>query len=150
MRAIITCSKCCALPRNLTITCSKCCAGHEICRIGNHRSMMDSAAWTQKMLKKISNNVLCWLPKTGSKNDIESQIRHVSPQAITAMPAATLPESAFILALGTPALRTVPPQTGLLAQRASRGCGNETFVRNKPADQPSSKRWRRDAHCHRT
>ena len=40
-------------------------------------------------------------PKTSSKNDIESQIRHVSPQAITAMPAATLPESAFILALGT-------------------------------------------------
>ena len=38
--------------------------------------------------------------------------------AITAVPAATLPESAFILALGTPALRTVPPQTGSLAQRA--------------------------------
>ena len=38
--------------------------------------------------------------------------------AITAVPAATLPESAFLLALGTPALRTVPPQTGSLAQRA--------------------------------
>ena len=30
-----------------------------------------------------------------------------------------MPESAFILALGTPALRTVPPQTGSLAQRAT-------------------------------
>ena len=38
--------------------------------------------------------------------------------AITAVPAATLPESAFLLALGTPVLRTVPPQTGSLAQRA--------------------------------
>ena len=38
--------------------------------------------------------------------------------ATTAMPAATLPESAFLLALGTPALRTVPPQTGSQAQRA--------------------------------
>ena len=31
---------------------------------------------------------------------------------------ATLPETAFLLALGTPAVRTVPPQTGSLAQRA--------------------------------
>ena len=38
--------------------------------------------------------------------------------AITAVPAATLPESAFLLALGTPAVRMVPPQTGSLAQRA--------------------------------
>ena len=36
----------------------------------------------------------------------------------TAVPAATLPESAFLSALGTPAVRTVPPQTGSLAQRA--------------------------------
>ena len=38
--------------------------------------------------------------------------------AISAVPAATLPDSAFLVALGTPALLTVPPQTGSLAQRA--------------------------------
>ena len=38
--------------------------------------------------------------------------------ALTAVPAATLPESTFLSALGTPAVRTVPPQTGSLAQRA--------------------------------
>ena len=46
-------------------------------------------------------------------NDIRRAV-----MAITAVPAATLPESAFLLALGTPALRTIPPQTGSLAQRA--------------------------------
>ena len=63
--------------------------------------------------------------------DSESAVTQTSPSyevkdndirravmAITAVPAATLPESAFLLALGTPALRTVPPQTGSLAQRA--------------------------------
>ena len=38
--------------------------------------------------------------------------------AISAMPAATLPDNAFPLALGTPALLTVLPQIGSLAQRA--------------------------------
>ena len=37
--------------------------------------------------------------------------------AIAAVPAATLPESPFLSALG-PAARMVPPQTGSLAQRA--------------------------------
>ena len=38
--------------------------------------------------------------------------------ALAAVPAATLPDSAFLSALGTPAARMVPPQTGSLAQRA--------------------------------
>ena len=61
----------------------------------------------------------------------------------TAVPAATLPESAFLSALGTPAVRTDKS----LAQRAI--SGNETCVRTKqsqswnrcrPENQPSSKK----------
>ena len=38
--------------------------------------------------------------------------------ALADLPAATPPDSQFLSALGTPALRNVPPQTGTLAQRA--------------------------------
>ena len=38
--------------------------------------------------------------------------------AIAELPSSTLPDSPFILALGTPAAQNVPPQTGTLAQRA--------------------------------
>ena len=38
--------------------------------------------------------------------------------ALAAVPAATLSDSVFLSALGTPAARMVPPQTGSLAQRA--------------------------------
>ena len=77
--------------------------------------------------------------------------------ALTTVPAATLPESPFLAALGTPAVRSAPPQTGSLAQRAIEEW-NETCVRTKQLqswnrcrleNQPSSKRWRKDAHCHR-
>ena len=56
--------------------------------------------------------------KTSPSYEVKDNDIRRAVMAITAMPAATLPESAFILALGTPALRTVPPQTGSLAQRA--------------------------------
>ena len=65
-------------------------------------------------------------------NDIRRAV-----MTITAVPAATLPESAFLLALGAPALRTVPPQTGSLAQRATEEW-NETCVRTK-----QSQSWNR-------
>ena len=68
------------LPRNLTITCSKCCAGHEICRMGNHRSVMDAPLGHRRCLK--NSKTMCSLaPKNWFQNDIESQIRHVSPPA---------------------------------------------------------------------
>ena len=38
--------------------------------------------------------------------------------AIADLPSSTLPDSPFILALGTPAAQNVPPQTGTSAQRA--------------------------------
>ena len=56
--------------------------------------------------------------KTSPSYEVKDNDIRRAGMAITAMPAATLPESAFLLALGTPALRTVPPQTGSLAQRA--------------------------------
>ena len=62
--------------------------------------------------------------------------------AITAVPAATLPESAFILTLGTPALRTVPPQTRSLAQRAIEEwernlCENKAILEQMQASRPA-------------
>ena len=56
--------------------------------------------------------------KTSPSYEVKDNDIRRAVMAITAAPAATLPESAFLLALGTPALRTVPPQTGSLAQRA--------------------------------
>ena len=47
------------------------------------------------------------------ENDIRRAVN-----AISNLPAATSPESPFLLALGTPNLHEVPPQTGTLAQRA--------------------------------
>ena len=47
----------------------------------------------------------------------ESDIRR-AVAAIADLPSSTLPDSPFILALGTPAAQNVPPQTGTLAQRA--------------------------------
>ena len=47
----------------------------------------------------------------------ESDIRR-AVAAITDLPSSTLPDSPFILALGTPATQNVSPQTGTLAQRA--------------------------------
>ena len=47
------------------------------------------------------------------ENDIRRAVA-----AIADLPSSTLPDSPFILALGTPAAQNVPPQTGTLAQRA--------------------------------
>ena len=56
--------------------------------------------------------------KTSPSYEVKDSDIRRAVMALTAVPAATLPESAFLSALGTPAVRTVPPQTGSLAQRA--------------------------------
>ena len=56
--------------------------------------------------------------KTSPSYEVKDSDIRRAVMAIAAVPAATLPESAFLLALGTPAARMVPPQTGSLAQRA--------------------------------
>ena len=56
--------------------------------------------------------------KTSPSYEVKDSDIRRAVMALTAVPAATMPESAFLSALGTPAVRTVPPQTGSLAQRA--------------------------------
>ena len=56
--------------------------------------------------------------KTSPSYEVKDGDIRRAVMALTAVPAAILPESAFLSALGTPAVRTVPPQTGSLAQRA--------------------------------
>ena len=63
--------------------------------------------------------------KTSPSYDVKDSDIRRAVTALTAVPAATLPESAFLSALGTPAVRTVPPQTGSLAQRAVRRVGTK-------------------------
>ena len=55
--------------------------------------------------------------KTSPSYEVKDSDIRRAVMAIAAVPAATLPESAFLSALGTPAARMVPPQTGSLAQR---------------------------------
>ena len=70
--------------------------------------------------------------------------------AIAAVPAATLPESAFLSALGTPAARMVPPQTGSLAQRAIEEWERnlcDFFFRPTPSWLPPGRSTRSIACC---
>ena len=77
--------------------------------------------------------------------------------AIADLPSSTLPDSPFILALGTPAAQNIPPQTGTLAQRAPEEwertlCENKAVaILARDASRPTGphpKRWRRNAYCH--
>ena len=86
----------------------------------------------------------------------ESDIRR-AVAAIADLPSPTLPDSPFILALGTPAAQNVPPQTGTLAQRALEEwertlCENKAvaILEQMQAGRPAliQKRWRRNAYCH--
>ena len=56
--------------------------------------------------------------KTSPSYDVKDTDIRRAVTALATVPAATLPKSPFLAALGTPAVRTVPPQTGSLAQRA--------------------------------
>ena len=56
--------------------------------------------------------------KTQASYEVQDTDIRRAATAISAMPAATLLDSAFQAALGTPTLLAIPPQTGSLAQRA--------------------------------
>jgi len=66
--------------------------------------------------------------------------------AIADLPSSTLPDSPFILALGTPTAQNASPQTGTLAKRALEEwertlCENKAALhRCKLADRSSSKK----------
>ena len=80
--------------------------------VWNKRYMEPKPGFTLQQLWADSESAIAQKTSPVKDNDIRRAV-----MATTAMPAATLPESAFLLALGTPALRTVPPQTGSQAQR---------------------------------
>ena len=74
------------------------------------------------------------------------------------MPAATLPDSAFLSALGTPAARMVPTTNGITGTTSYRRVGTKPVrkqsSRNPGADagwktSSDQERRRRNAHCHR-
>ena len=93
--------------------------------------------------------------RSSPSSDVKDSDIHRAVAALADLPSSTLPDSPFILALGTPAAQNVP-QTGTLAQRALEEWGRtyaktrqlRSLNRCKPADRPSSKRWRRNAYCH--
>ena len=56
--------------------------------------------------------------KTSRSNEVrDSDLRRVA-SAVATLPTSEMPDSAFLKALGTPGVQTVPSQTGSLAQRA--------------------------------
>ena len=95
----------------------------------NHRAPQWShnAVWNRKYMEPKTGYTLQQLwadsePAIGHKSSPsyevkESDIRR-AVAALADLPSSTLPDSPFVLALGTPAAQNVPPQTGTLAQRA--------------------------------
>ena len=56
--------------------------------------------------------------KTSRSNEVrDSDLRRVA-SAVATLPTSEMPDCAFLKALGTPGVQTVPSQTGSLAQRA--------------------------------
>ena len=84
--------------------------------VWNMKYMEPKAGFTLQQLWANSESAIA--QKTSPSYEVrDSDIRR-AVTALAAVPAATLPDSAFLSALGTPAARMVPPQTGSLAQRA--------------------------------
>ena len=84
--------------------------------VWNKKYMEPKPGFTLQQLWANSESAIA--QKTSPSYEVrDSDIRR-AVTALAAVPAATLPDSAFLSALGTPAARMVPPQTGSLAQRA--------------------------------
>ena len=84
--------------------------------VWNKKYMEPRPGFTLQRLWASSESAIA--QKTSPSYEVnDSDIRR-AVTALAAVPAATLPDSAFLSALGTPAARMVPPQTGSLAQRA--------------------------------
>ena len=125
--------------------------------VWNKKYMEPKPGFTLKQLWADSEPSIA--QKTQTSYEVQDNDIRRAVTAISAMPAATLPDSAFLVALGTPALLAVPPQTGSLAQRAieewERNLCEKQSSGNPRADAdrqtcPHQERWRRNAHCHRT
>ena len=115
-------------------------------RSGNRKYMEPKTGYTLRQLWADSE------PAIGQKSSPSYEVKDGdicrAVAAIANLPTSTLPDSPFILALGTPAAQNVPPQTGTLAQRALKEwnapCAKtrqlRSLLRCKPADRPSSKK----------
>ena len=95
----------------------------------NHNASQWShnAVWNRKYMEPKTGYTLRQLwadsePAIGQKSSPSYEVKDGdicrAVAAIANLPTSTLPDSPFILALGTPAAQNVPPQTGTLAQRA--------------------------------
>ena len=84
--------------------------------VWNKKSMKPKPGFTLQQLWADTESSIA--QKTSPSYEVQDNDIRRAVMAISAMPAATLPDSAFLLALGTPALLTVLPQIGSLAQRA--------------------------------
>ena len=84
--------------------------------VWNKKYMEPKPGFTLKRLWADSESAIA--QKTSPSYEVQDNDIRRAVMAISAVPAATLPDSAFLLALGTPALLTVPPETGSPAQRA--------------------------------
>ena len=98
--------------------------------VWNKKYMEPRPGFTLQQLWANSESAIA--QKTSPSYEVrDSDIRR-AVTALAAVPAATLPDSAFLSALGTPAARMVPPQTGSLAQRAIEEW-DETCAKTKPS-----------------
>ena len=84
--------------------------------VWNKKYMEPRPGFTLKQLWADAEHAIA--QKTHASYEVQDTDIRRAVTAISAMPAATLPDSAFLAALGTPALLAIPPQTGSLAQRA--------------------------------
>ena len=84
--------------------------------VWNKKYMEPKPGFTLKQLWADSEHAIA--QKTQASYEVQDTDICRAVTAISAMPAATLPDSAFQAALGTPTLLAIPPQTGALAQRA--------------------------------
>ena len=84
--------------------------------VWNKKYMEPRPGFTSQQLWTNSESAIA--QKTSPSYEVKDSDIRRAVTALAAVPAATLPDSAFLSALGTPAARMVPPQTGSLAQRA--------------------------------
>ena len=84
--------------------------------VWNKKYMEPRPGFTLKQLWADSEHAIA--QKTQASYEVQDTDIRRAVTAVSAMPAATLRDSAFLAALGTPALLAIPPQTGSLAQRA--------------------------------
>ena len=125
-----------------------------------------NAVWNRKYMEPKTGYTLRQLwadsePAIGQKSSPSYEVKdgdiRRAVAAIADLPSSTLPDSPFILALGTPAAQNVPPQNWHLSTESPGGMGTHPMRKQGSCDPcadasrptgPHPKRWRRNAYCH--